>query len=364
MKKILLIISTLITLTASSQIKFFMPIVNGSTTSSPPPTGTVQKIEAEAFDTYSSITPVANNDADGSLYYVIYSTVGGYGDYTVNTAASGTHAMTFRVLSTSGAQFFVKNAAGTVIATVNVSSNPGWQTISGVNVTLAGGSQKIEIVSNSTSLGINWFTVDNSLPATPTYYTFINVTNQFESSPSPWTTGISIWNTLNPTESQIATVNGYTKSLINDHLLSFGRTIVNTTAWTSSFVSPAPVTNGAGVFDNLILDKAWKGPNGSRFKITGLDPTRTYDFWILANSQNADNSTVNFTVTGNNSATTGNVVTASNYGSSVSFPDWKTDPALAKVTGITPDGSGNIIITGNLVSGPIVPVGAIIYRQN
>jgi hypothetical protein len=363
MKKLFLIISTLVSLAASSQT-FFAGVIPPTAPPVIPPTGAIVRTEAEAFDAYSSITPVSNIDADASLYYVIYSTVGGYGDYTVNTAAAGTHAMTFRVISTSGAQFFVKNNAGTTLATVNVSSNPGWQTITGVNVTLANGSQKIEIVSNSTNLAFNWFTVDNSFTANTTYYTFIDFTNRDESPPSPWTTGVSAWNALNATETQIATANGYTKNLSNDHLLSFGRTIVNSTAWTQSFASPFPNVNGAGVFDNLVLDKGWKGPNGGRFKITGLDPTKTYDFWILSNSQPFENSTVNFTVTGNNTLTTGNIVTVNNYGNSVSYPDWRTDPALAKVTGITPDVSGNVIITGNIISGPILPINAIVYKQN
>jgi hypothetical protein len=367
MKKLLFILTLFASLAASSQCPscwVFLPTMNGNTGITTPPTGTVVRTEAEAFDTYSSITPTVNNDADASLYYVLYSTVGGYGDYTINTAAAGTHAMTFRVLTTSGSQFFVKNSAGFTIATVNASGNPGWQTISGVNVTLGAGSQKIEIVSNSTSLSINWFTVDNSLTSNTSYYTFINFSNEFFITQSPWTSGVSIWNTLKPQEPPIATVNGVTKTLINDHLLSFGRTIVNTTAWTGSFTAPTPNIDGAGVFSNNTLYKGWKGPNGSRVKITNLDPTKTYDFWILANTQPFENTTVNFTVTGNNTATTGNIVTANNYGSSVSYPDWRTDPALAKVTNITPDGSGNVIITGNLINGPFVSMSVIAYKQN
>jgi hypothetical protein len=220
MKKLLFILTLFASLAASSQCPscwVFLPTMNGNTGITTPPTGTTVRTEAEAFDAYSSITPANNIDADASLYYVIYSTVGGYGDYTVNTAASGTHAMTFRVLSSSGAQFFIKNSAGTILATVNVSSNPGWQTISGVNVTLASGPQKIEIVSNSSNLSLNWFTVDNSFSANTNYYTFINFSNEFFISQSPWTSGVSIWNTLKPQEPPIATVNGVTKTLINDH---------------------------------------------------------------------------------------------------------------------------------------------------
>jgi hypothetical protein len=363
MKKLFFLISLFISIAASSQMKFLMPVING-TVSGPPPTGTTIRTEAEAFDTYSSITPINNLEADASLYDVIYSTVGGYGTYTITTAASGTHSISFRLISPGGAQFFIKDGSGTTLATVNVpNGNSNWQTVS-TSVSLGSGSQTIKLVSNSTDLSFNWFEIDNSLPPSTVYYTYIVFKDVFEGAPSPWTSGISIWNNLNATTTQISTANGYTTNLHNDHLLSFGRTIVNTTAWTQAFNSPGPATNGDGVFDNLILDKGWKGPNGSRVKITGLDPARTYDFWVLANSQPYESTTVSFTISGNNSATTSSISTANNYGSSASHPDWKTDPALAKVTGIMPDASGNVIIQGNLVLGPFVPISVIVYKQN
>ena len=84
-------------------------------------------------------------------------------DYSVNAPSAGTYTVNLRIASQNSAgQLQIKNAGGTVLATVNVPVTGGWQTWQTIstNVTLPAGTQTLRVVSTSSYGNVwnfNWF---------------------------------------------------------------------------------------------------------------------------------------------------------------------------------------------------------------
>jgi hypothetical protein len=126
--------------------------VNGSSS-------TTTRIEAEAYSAQSGTQIEGANDTGGGQN-VGYIDNGDWMDYSVTTSAAGTYTMNFRIATQhSGAQFQVRNAGGSVLATVSVPNTGGWQTWQTISasVPLASGTQTIRLVSvQSANWNINW----------------------------------------------------------------------------------------------------------------------------------------------------------------------------------------------------------------
>jgi hypothetical protein len=86
------------------------------------------KIEAESFTSMNGIQTETTADTGGGLN-VGWTDTGDWLNYTVNVQSSGTYTVGFRVASINPAsQLQLRNAAGTVLTTVNVPNTGGWQT--------------------------------------------------------------------------------------------------------------------------------------------------------------------------------------------------------------------------------------------
>lgn len=359
MKKLLILLILpllLIPPSTHSQVQFFMVDKSSGV---PPPAGTTVRTEGEQFDQWSGITVYANTDADASLYNIGFGAAGQWTDYSIN-AAAGTHNISVRVsTSAGGGNFYIKSGT-TTLATLTAPAGAPWTTLTGT-ITLAAGLQTLRIESAINDLNINWFEIDNSYSPVYARYAYLNLCNEYQSSPSPWVTGLSQWNTMGATASQITTAGGYSKALQTYRLTQSGWTFVNVSALISTGGGQQPSTNGDAAFDNLVVSTIWKAPNGAQVKFTGLDVSKNYDVFILPNSASYEPNTVSFTANGVTSAAKN---TASNYGSSAAYPNWENDPAFARVSAVSPNASGEIIITCNLVSGTYVPIAAIVIKQN
>lgn len=357
MKKIFIITILLISsVYLHAQLQFFMV---DKSSGAPPPAGTTVRTEGEQFDQWSGITVYANNDADASLYYIGFGAAGQWTDYSINPAA-GTHNISVRVSTNAGGgNFYIKSGA-TTLATLTAPAGSPWTTLTGT-ITLTAGIQILRIESAINDLNINWFEIDNSYTPNIPGYAYLNLCNQYQSSPSPWVTYISQWNTENSDSSQIQSAGGWTQSLHTWRLRNIGWSFTNVTALSGTGGGQQPSTNGDAAFDNLVVSTIWKAPNGAQVKFTGLDVSKNYDVFILPNSASYEPNTVSFTANGVTSAAKN---TASNYGSSAAYPNWENDPALARMSAVVPNGSGEIIITCNLISGTYVPMAAIILKQN
>ena len=142
------------------------------------------RVEAEGFSAQFGVSVETTTDAGGgqSLGYI------GNGDwmeYAINATQAGTFNIALRLASAqSGGQLQVRNAAGTVLATVTVPNTGGWQTWQTVTttVTLPQGNQTIRLVSTATAgWNINWldFTTATTPPPTPPP-TYVNLPSKIE----------------------------------------------------------------------------------------------------------------------------------------------------------------------------------------
>ena len=134
----------------------------GSATPPPPPAGaTTQRIEAESFASQSGIQTEGCSEGGQN---VGWQDNNDWMDYSVNLSAAGTYTMNFRVASMfTGAQFQVRSASGTVLATItvpNTGSFQSWQTVS-AQVALPSGQQTLRIVTTAANGGwnFNWFEI-------------------------------------------------------------------------------------------------------------------------------------------------------------------------------------------------------------
>jgi len=136
---------------------------SGGTATTTPPASTSVKIEAESFSQMSGVQTEGTQDIGGGLN-VGWQDNNDWMDYSVNLANADTYMLNFRVASFfSGAQFQVRNSAGTVLATVTVPNTGGfqtWQTVS-VSATLPAGQQTLRLFTSNANGGwnINWWEI-------------------------------------------------------------------------------------------------------------------------------------------------------------------------------------------------------------
>jgi len=129
--------------------------------STPPSTGKAipGTIEAESYDAMSGIATETTGDTGGGLD-VGWIDEGDWMKYNVTVATAGTYTVNFRVATIyNGAVVQLKNAAGTVLGSVTLSSTgsfQNWTTVS-TTVQLPAGAQTLEIYSpNTLNWNINW----------------------------------------------------------------------------------------------------------------------------------------------------------------------------------------------------------------
>ena len=150
-------VQTLVIYSTSSGIQWNFNWMQFEAAQSTQPTQAIPgKIEAESYNSMGGIATQATTDAGGGLN-VGWIDLNDWMSYNVNVAAAGTYTASFRVAtSTAGASFQLRNAGGTVLATINPPNSGGFQTWETVTatVTLPAGVQTLVIYS--TSSGIQW----------------------------------------------------------------------------------------------------------------------------------------------------------------------------------------------------------------
>jgi hypothetical protein len=117
------------------------------------------QIESESYNSMSGVATQPTSDAGGGLN-VGWIDSGDWMNYNVNVAAAGGYIVSFRIATpNTGAALQLRQADGTVLATLsipNTGSFQTWQTIS-TTVTLAAGSQTLSLYSTSAAeWNINW----------------------------------------------------------------------------------------------------------------------------------------------------------------------------------------------------------------
>jgi len=120
------------------------------------------RIEAENYSAMNGVQTESTSDAGGGLN-VGWIDQGDWMDYSVNVPVAGSYKIGLRVATpSSGSQLKFKNAAGTVLATVNLTESWGGQTWITVytHITLVQGTQTIRIESSaSPNFNLNWIEV-------------------------------------------------------------------------------------------------------------------------------------------------------------------------------------------------------------
>jgi hypothetical protein len=111
-------------------------------------------VEAES---YSKMSGVVLDQCSEGGQNVGGIQAGDWMDYSVNVPAAGSYKVNFRVAGPGG-QFQLKNAAGTVLASVTAPATGGYQTYTTVSttVTLSAGQQTLRIYAVSGGYNINW----------------------------------------------------------------------------------------------------------------------------------------------------------------------------------------------------------------
>lgn len=145
----------------------------------------------------------------------------------------------------------------------------------------------------------------------------------------------------------ISTTNGVTKTNLvkDDGTTATTIGITNLSGWTGYENAPNS-GSGTGVFPDFIEGTDWVFNNGAQLQISGLTIGAQYKFYFLSNTDSWRPSVVSFTVAGITSSTVNN---GANIGSSTTYPDWETDPALVSVTFTA--SSTTATITCNVISG-------------
>ncbi len=145
-------------------------LVGGSTASTGTTSGTV-RIEAENYANMYGVITEASSEGGKNVGAI---SPGDWMDYSVNVPAAGSYKFNFRVAGPGG-QFQLKNASGTVLATVTTPKTSGYQgyTTVSVNANLAAGQQTLRIHAVSGGYNINWFELVGGStaptgPSTPT----------------------------------------------------------------------------------------------------------------------------------------------------------------------------------------------------
>lgn len=113
----------------------------------------------------------------------------------------------------------------------------------------------------------------------------------------------------------------------------------------------AGVDNNSGVVPDQVLRGKWVYDPSSQIKITGLTVGKYYNFYMLANGSGGDNALVNFTI-GTTTTPNRQQNVPTNLGNigTVAGPMFD-DTALDAITGVQPNGAGEVIITCTRVAG-------------
>jgi endoglucanase len=164
--------------------------IAGASSATPPPTsgGSTIHVEAENWTTKTNAPQNETTTDVGGGQDVGYIGAGDWMNYNnVNVAAAGTYTMSFRVASPNGGQLQVKNSSGTVLATVSVPATGGWQTWQTVtaSVSLAAGSQTIQIYAASNGWNFNWFEIAGAGASTTSAAMAVTSGTQLASSATP-----------------------------------------------------------------------------------------------------------------------------------------------------------------------------------
>jgi hypothetical protein len=133
--------------------------INVQQAAPPPPSGT-SRIEAENYSAMSGVVKETTTDAGGGQN-VGYIDQNDWMDYSINMSSAGTYTINLRIASAmAGSQVQVRNAAGTVLATIAIPNTGGWQTWQTISstLTLPAGVQTIRLQSSASgNWNINWF---------------------------------------------------------------------------------------------------------------------------------------------------------------------------------------------------------------
>ncbi|UKS27605.1 glycosyl hydrolase family 18 protein [Paenibacillus sp. HWE-109] len=129
-------------------------------TNTPAPDGAAipGKIEAESFTAMQGVVKETTTDTGGGMN-VGYIDAGDWMDYKVNVQTAGSYSVGLRVASpVAGGQFQIKNASGTVLASVTIPKTGGYQTWQTVNttITLPAGSQTLRVNLVKGEPNLNW----------------------------------------------------------------------------------------------------------------------------------------------------------------------------------------------------------------
>ena len=168
-------------------------VVAASTPPPPPPpsptptpsTSTI-RVEAENYTAMSGVQSEVTGDPGGGLD-VGWQENNDWMDYSVNVAAAGTYTVNFRAATpNAGAQFQLRNASGTVLATITLPNTGGWQTYQTLSaqVTLPAGQQTLRIVTTDakvTGWNLNWWEIAGATTATPPPATTTSINIEAES---------------------------------------------------------------------------------------------------------------------------------------------------------------------------------------
>jgi hypothetical protein len=159
------------------------------------------KIEAEGYVAMYGIQTETTLDA-GAGQNVGWQDNYDWMDYNVNVAAPGIYTVSFRVATTNtGAQFQLRNASGTALATVTVPNTGGWQAFQTVTaqVTLPAGQQTLRVyttVAQGSGWNFNWmdFAAVSTTPVAPAI-TYTAVPGRVEAEAYTTMSGIQTENT-------------------------------------------------------------------------------------------------------------------------------------------------------------------------
>ncbi len=126
------------------------------------------RIEAENYTTMSGVQSETTSDGGGGKN-VGFIDSGDWMDYAVSVSSAGTFTANFRVASPyTSQQLLLKNAAGAVLATVNIPQTgafQNWTTVT-ASVTLPTGNQTLRVYSANSGWNFNWLEFLTGAPST------------------------------------------------------------------------------------------------------------------------------------------------------------------------------------------------------
>jgi hypothetical protein len=124
------------------------------------------RIEAENYSKMQGVLTEAASEGGKNVGGI---QAGEWMDYSVNVASAGSYKVNFRVAGPGG-QLQLRNAAGTVLATVTAPKTASWQAYTTVsaNATLAAGQQTLRVYAVSAGFNLNWFELVGGTAGTTT----------------------------------------------------------------------------------------------------------------------------------------------------------------------------------------------------